>query len=320
MIVTAVIVAVAATVFADDIGLNRRLGVIVAVLLALLVVQLLARGMTAPLREMAVAAAAMARGEHGQQVSVRGRDEVAQLAEAFNAMSAELAETDRQRRELVANVSHELRTPLSALQATLENLIDGVQPADPATLEAMHEQVARLGRMVTQLLDLSRMEADEAPLNKCSFAVASLLRRVREEASLRAPKGFDLEASATPADLELVADEERIHQVMTNLVDNAIRFSPPGGSVRVSATAQNGSVRFEVADEGPGIPADQRSRVFERFYSLDEARSGGGPGLGLAISRWIVEMHGGEISADEAATGGCLIVVDLPSAVAGEHG
>jgi signal transduction histidine kinase len=313
VIVAAVIVAVAVTVFAHDIGLTRRVGVILAVLIALVVVQLLARGMTSRLREMAAAATAMARGEHGQRVSVRGRDEVAELAEAFNAMSAELAETDRQRRELVANVSHELRTPLSALQATLENLIDGVQPPDAGTLEAMHQQVARLGRMVAQLLDLSRMEADEAPLTKRRFGVASLLKRVREEALMRAPQALELEAAATPSDLELVADEERIHQVVTNLVDNAIHFSPPGGTVRLLASAENGVIRLEVADQGPGIPADQRARVFERFYSLDEARSGGGPGLGLAISRWIVEMHGGEISVEEEPADGCRIVVELPT-------
>jgi len=322
VIVAAVIVAVAVTVFANDLGFSRQVGAVLAVLLALLVVQLLARGMTSPLREMAAAAAAMARGEHGQQVSVRGGDEVAQLAEAFNLMSAELAETDRQRRELVANVSHELRTPLSALQATLENLIDGVQPADSATLEAMHQQVARLGRMVEQLLDLSRMEADEVPLNRRPFAVAWLLEQVREEALMQAPEDLGVETAATPADLELVADEERIHQVMTNLVDNAIRFSPRGGTVRVSAASRNGSVRLEVADQGPGIPPDQRARVFERFHSLDEARSGGGPGLGLAISRWIVDMHGGEIGVDAKFTEGCRIVVELPAAsgVTGDHG
>ncbi len=311
VIVAAVVVAVAATVFANDVGLSRRVGIVAAVLLALVVVQLLARGMTSPLREMAAAAGAMARGEHGQRVSVRGRDEVAQLAEAFNAMSAELEQTDRMRRDLVANVSHELRTPLTALQATLENLMDGVQPADPATLSAMHRQVARLGRMTEKLLDLSRMEAQEVPLAMRRFAVADLLRRVREETAIGDPR-IPVETSTTPADLSLVADEERIEQVLSNLVENAIRFSPPGGTVSMSAVGENGNVRIEVADAGPGIPESERERVFERFHQVDVARSSGGAGLGLAICSWIVDMHGGEISAASADTGGCRMVVELP--------
>jgi signal transduction histidine kinase len=312
VIVAAVVVAVAATVFANDVGLTRRAGIAIAIVLALVVVQLLARGMTSPLREMAAAAGAMARGEHGQRVSVRGRDEVAQLAEAFNAMSAELEQTDRLRRELVANVSHELRTPLSALQATLENLIDGVQPADPQTLRAMHSQVARLGRMTAQLLDLSRMEASATPLSKREFEVSRLLGRVRDEAAVRAGNEVRLEANTKPSGLRLTADEERVEQVVANLVENAIRVSPQRGVVRMAASEDNGMVRFDVSDQGPGIPPAERDRVFERFHRLDPARTDGGAGLGLAISAWIVSMHGGEIRATEAEGGGCRMVVELP--------
>jgi signal transduction histidine kinase len=312
VIVAAVIVAVAATVFANDIGLTRRVGVLIAIALALVVVQLLARGMTAPLREMAAAAAAMARGEHGQRVSVRGRDEVAQLAEAFNAMSAELEQTDRLRRELVANVSHELRTPLSALQATLENLVDGVQDPDPATLSAMRQQVWRLGRMTEQLLDLSRMEAEGRSLHLRRFDAAALLARVSEESRLQSANGVRIETQVAPGDLAMVADEERLHQVLGNLVDNAIRFSPPSGTVTVTAAGEPRAVRLSVSDQGPGIPETQRDRVFERFHSVDDSRSGGGAGLGLAITRWIVDLHGGEVRIEQAQPTGCRVVVDLP--------
>jgi signal transduction histidine kinase len=316
VIVAAVVVAVAATVFANDIGLTRRVGVLIAILLALVVVQLLARGMTAPLREMAAAAGAMARGEHGQRVSVRGRDEVAQLAEAFNAMSAELEETDRLRRELVANVSHELRTPLSALQVTLENLVDGVQPPDPATLAAMRQQVWRLGRMVEQLLNLSRMEAEGRSLELRRFEATGLLRRVREEARLQGAEGIRVETDVVPGDLALVGDQDRLHQVLTNLVDNALRFSPPAGTVSVAASAAPRLVRLSVSDQGPGIPEAERSRVFERFYSVDDSRSGRGAGLGLAITRWVVDLHGGAVRIEDADPAGCRVVVDLPQPLA----
>jgi signal transduction histidine kinase len=313
VIVAAIVATLVAMLVATSLGLRQRWGVLVAVPLALLVVQILARGMTSRLREIAGAADAMARGEHGQQVNVRGRDEVARLAEAFNAMSAELAETDRMRRELVANVSHELRTPLTALQATLDNVADGIQPVDPETLGAMRRQVHRLGRMVEQLLDLSRMEAEGVPLDRRAFAVAKLLDRVRDETRLHARDGIEVQVQAADG-LSLVADEERVHQVLRNLVDNAVRFSPPGGTVVVGATEHGEAVRLEVADEGPGIPADSRERVFERFYRVDESRSGGGAGLGLAIARWIVEMHGGAICVEDAQPHGCRVLVDLPRA------
>ena len=320
VIVAAVVVAVAATVFANDIGLTRRVGVLIAILLALVVVQVLARGMTAPLREMAAAASAMARGEHGQRVSVRGRDEVAQLAEAFNAMSAELEQTDRLRRELVANVSHELRTPLSALQATLENLVDGVQEPDAATLSSMRQQVWRLGRMTEQLLDLSRMEAEGRSLDVRRFDAAALLGRVREESRLQSINGIRVETEVDPSDLAVVGDEERLHQVLGNLIDNAIRFSPPSGTVSVSAAGAPRAVSLTVSDQGPGIPEAERDRVFERFHSVDDSRSGGGAGLGLAITRWIVDLHGGAVRIEQAEPTGCRVVVDLPQPPAGGVG
>jgi signal transduction histidine kinase len=314
VIVAGIFVSIAVFVAVDDIlGHRRYLAAGISVAVALGVVQILARGLTAPLREMAAAAEAMARGRHGQQVTVRGHDEVAQLASAFNTMSEELEQVDRMQRELVANVAHELRTPLTSLQATLENAADGLQPLDPETLAAMQGQVSRLGRMVEQLLDLSRMEAGEMVLEPRSFAVADLLGQVSRESSLLGSR-VSIETAADPPDLTLEADPERIHQVLGNLIQNAVRFSPAGGTVEMSATRSNGTVRIEVADEGPGIPASERKRVFERFHSVDASRAGGAAGLGLAISRWIVELHGGSIRAEERAPTGCRIVVDLPVA------
>ena len=166
VIVAAVwITAVATIVAVRWLGLPSIVGAGAGIALALGCVQLLARGTTKPLREMAAAASAMARGEHGRQVAVTSNDEVGELARAFNRMTAELAETDRLRRDLVANVSHELRTPIGALQAVLENVVDGVSEPDPETLRTMLAQTRRLGRLVAQLLDLSRLEAGEQPFD-----------------------------------------------------------------------------------------------------------------------------------------------------------
>ncbi len=288
---------------------------VIAAIVALVLVRFLARGMTTPLREMAEATQAMAKGDYSQRVTETARDEIGRLARSFNRMAAELAETDRVRRDLVANVSHELRTPLTALQATLENLVDGVATADPEMLRTMLAQVERLGRLVTQLLDLSRLEAGTVPLDRQDFAVEPMLTHAVREQKLHAP---DVAIDVVVEDAALAADgdPERVHQVVANLLENAVRHSPEGGAVEVRARRSHGGVTIEVLDEGPGIPDDEASRVFERFYRADTARatSDGGAGLGLAIARWIVDLHGGEIHPEHREPHGCRMVVELPGA------
>lgn len=314
---TVIVAAVAVTVIVVAAGLRAGLPLIVsaiaAVALALGMVQFLARGMTFPLREMAEAAGAMAKGDYARRVTATSQDEVGKLAKAFNAMASDLAEVDRMRRDLVANVSHELRTPISALQAVLENLVDGVEPPDPEVLKRMLKQVERLGRLVSQLLDLSRLESGAVPLQRQSFAVASVLEQAVGETRLAAP-GVDVKVEVKPHGLSADGDPERVHQVVANLLENAVRHSPPGGTVSVSAFGARDQVLIEVTDEGPGIPESDRSRVFERFYRSDRARSSseGGTGLGLAIARWIVDLHGGQIHAENNHPHGCRMVVELP--------
>ena len=317
-----ILAAVGVTVIVHALGVRAELPLalvgIASGILALGIVQVLARGMTSPLREMVGAAKAMSRGDYSRRVTATSRDEVGELARAFNAMSAELAEVDRQRRDLIANVSHELRTPITALRAVLENLVDGVEPPDAATLRTMTLQVERLGRLVDQLLDLSRLEAGVVPLDRQSFAVEPLLERVAEESTMNAKRGLArdirLSISVEPGDLRVDGDAERVHQVVANLLDNAIRHSPDGGEVSLAARRVNGSVLIEVADQGPGIAAADAHRVFERFYRADSARSStkGGTGLGLAIARWIVDLHGGEIHVEQNRPSGCRMVVALP--------
>jgi signal transduction histidine kinase len=317
VIVAAVVITAAATLVAVRLlGLPSIVGAAAGIVLALGCVQLMARGMTAPLREMAAVATAMARGEHGREVAVRTNDEVGELARAFNRMTTELAETDRLRRDLVANVSHELRTPIGALQALLENVVEGVSEPDPETLQTMLAQTRRLGRLVTQLLDLSRLEAGEQPFDIRPFPVRDVLENAAREARLHAPESivFSIDAAAG---LQAAGDPERIHQVVMNLVENAVRFSPRPGHVALRASSTGQSVRLEVSDDGPGIAEDELERVFERFYRGDGSGSGeggGGAGLGLAIARWIVDLHGGTIRAARREPHGSRMVVTLPAA------
>jgi signal transduction histidine kinase len=180
--------AVAVTIMVEYVGLllrvNPWVSTVGAAVLALAMVQFLAHGMTSPLREMAAAARAMAGGDYDRRVTASSRDEVGELARAFNAMAAALAVVDRLRRDLVANVSHELRTPISALQAELENLVDGIEPPDPQTLRTMLRQAERLGGLIAQLLDLSRLESGAVPLQRRVFEVGPLLEDAAAEARL----------------------------------------------------------------------------------------------------------------------------------------
>lgn len=296
------------------VGLPIWLRPVLAAALALLLVQLLAHGMTSPLREMAAAARRMAAGDWSQHVTDTSADEVGELARAFNAMAAELAEVDRVRKDLVANVSHELRTPLSALQARLENLLDGVDEPSPELLRSMLEQTERLGRLVGQLLDLSRLESGSIPLRADEVELAVVLAAVADEARAQHPDR-DVEVVVDPTGATVVADPDRLHQVLANLTANALLHGPRGRPVRLGAEEAGSEVVLTVSDEGPGIPEEEAERVFERFYRADEARSGsaGGAGLGLAIARWIVDLHGGDLRVEADRPVGCAMVVRLPA-------
>ncbi len=310
--------AVAMTVFVFwlliKIGVWPSVSGVIAGAVAMVMVWFLSRGMTSPLREMAAAASAMAKGNYDRRVPSSSRDEVGELARAFNQMAAELAETDRVRRDLVANVSHELRTPITALKAVLENLVDGVSQPDPETFRTMLTQVERLGRLVKQLLDLSRLESGAVPLERTEFRVEPLLTHAVREQQLHDP-AIAVSVSVDSPDLTADGDPERVHQVVANLLENAARHTPRGGTVQVRATRAPGDgVTIEVLDEGPGIAAADEARIFERFYRADSARSSsdGGAGLGLAIAQWIVDLHGGDIHPEPRVPHGCRMVVTLP--------
>ncbi|KUJ64408.1 ATPase [Streptomyces albus subsp. albus] len=307
-----------------------RIITIFSIIASLLITQFVAHGLSAPLDEMTEVTQAMAHGDYSRRVrAAERRDEFGDLATAFNRMAADLEAVDTHRKELVANVSHELRTPIAALRAVLENVVDGVSEADPETMRVALRQTQRLGRLVEQLLDLSRLDNGVVPLHAKRFEVWPYLAGILKEASMARSAASDARSGAHsrkdvhlnldvfPSDLSAHADAERLHQVVANLIDNAIKHSPQHGRVTVRARRGEApqSLELEVLDEGPGIPEAERYRVFERFNRGGPGPSGpggdGGTGLGLAIARWAVDLHGGRIRVAESPRG-CRIKVSLP--------
>jgi two-component system, OmpR family, sensor histidine kinase BaeS len=293
-------------------GVPPWLSIPVAVVLALGVTQLLAVGMTSPLRQMTVAAQRMARGDYAMQVTATSQDEVGRLAVAFNTMARDLATVDRERRALVATVSHELRTPLAALTGRLENLADGVERPDQTVLDQLLAQVRRLGGLVTDLLDLSRVDAGLTRLDLTEVDIATLVEEARADVVLPGHQAsYDVQVAAG---LTVTADPGRLRQLLVNLLDNAVRHGPPGGTVTVVAERHGDRWWLEVRDEGPGLPAADRERAFERFgtgISGGGPSSGGGTGLGLAVARWVAQLHGGTVGFGDAGTD-TRLRLDLP--------
>ena len=282
----------------------------VAVALALGVTQLLAAGMVAPLRQMTEVAQRMARGDYSGRVHTTATDEVGRLAAAFNRMAEDLATVDRERRDLIATVSHELRTPLTGMTALLENLADGVVPADGAHLQEALDQAERLRELVTDLLELSRLEAGVATLRVAPVDLRELVAQCAEQVSATGPV-VRLEL-AVPAGLTVDADPARLRQLLVNVLDNAARHSPPDIPVAVGAGADGDGWWLEVADRGPGVDVADRERVFERF-GTDAA--GGGTGLGLAVARWVAQLHGGTLRfVDPPSGAGAVLRLEVPRA------
>lgn len=325
LVVVSVFITTGLVVVALRTDTQLRVITIFSIIASMLLTQLIAHGLTSPLREMTAAARAMAHGDYSRRVHADRGDELGELASTFNRMAADLEAVDRHRKELVANVSHELRTPISALRAVLENVVDGVSAADPETMGAALTQTERLGRLVDHLLDLSRLDNGVIPLNARTFEVRPFLSAALRAASVnamatgsRGRTDVRLCIDVSPPNLVAFADAERLHQVVSNLIGNAVKHSPPSGRVTVSARRgrEPDGLALEVLDEGPGIPEAERISVFNRFNrgtasTSQGPGSDGGTGLGLAIARWAVDLHGGAIRVAES-TRGCRIQVTLP--------
>ncbi len=293
---------------------------VVAVLVSLLV----SRQVVAPVREIMLASQRISEGHYNERVQVPGDvskdelDELSQLALRFNRMAASLEQTEVMRRQLIADVTHELRTPLTAVKGSMEGLIDGVLPADEGTFQQIISEAERLQRLVNDLQELSRVEAGAYELNIHSIRVSDLLTTIKARLGRQfEEKGVILEITLPNDLLQVLADEDRIGQVLLNLVGNALQYTPPGGKVQVTAAAQRGEVYIAVSDSGMGIPAEHLPHLFTRFYRVDKSRSraGGGSGIGLTIAKYLVEAQGGSIWAQSEGAGrGSTFTFSLPTA------
>lgn len=284
--------------------------------LALLLGIVLARSLTHPLRELTAAISAMAAGNLEQRVSVRSRDELGDLAAAFNQMSADLAHSNDLRRQMTADIAHDLRSPLTVIAGYLEALRDGVLTPTPARFEAMHAESQHLLRLVEDLRTLSLADAGELTLNRQAVSPLALLERLGTAYQHQAAqRGVALKVEAVGDLPDLNVDAERMVQVLGNLISNALRYTPAGGEIVLGATSEDLTPRLTVRDTGAGIAPDAVPRIFDRFYRVDPAReeNTGESGLGLAIAKSIVEAHGGTICAESTLGQGTTFIIAFPT-------
>jgi two-component system sensor histidine kinase BaeS len=285
---------------------------------ALLIGGLLIFNLLRPVRDLTTAARALAKGELSRRVPVRSKDELGDLSDAFNQMAANLERAEALRREMTADIAHELRTPLAVIQAKLEAILDGVNPASPEHLKAVLEQSRLLNPLVGDLRTLALADAGQLPLERTQVDLVALLRRVGKTHENQAQaKNIDLRLELENVqELQAWIDPVRVEQVLANLLTNALRHAKPEGEVILSLRSHlDESVAcIEVADDGEGIPEEALENVFARFYRADKGRSRqvGGTGLGLAIARKLVEAHGGRIQARNRPEGGAIFSFELP--------
>ena len=258
----------------------------------------------------------VAGGDLTVRVRVRGKDEIAELSESFNLMTAELQKLEEAKKQIIADSAHELRTPVTLIQGILEGMMDGVFPTDTATLKSVHEETLRLSRLIDTLRELEVIESGRLELVLEPVDLAELAMRAAGlfQGQLK-EKGLTLTLPPSAEGLPPVkGDYLRLGEVVYNLLANAVRYTPPGGRIRIALEAIEGFAVLKIEDSGPGVPREEREKIFERFYRTDKSRSSarGGSGLGLSIAREIVRAHGGSLSVEEAVLGGASFSVRLP--------
>lgn len=291
---------------------------VVATVAAGLASLLISRRLVEPLQYVFTATSRIAAGRYGERVPVRDGDELGELSQSFNAMARALEEAERRRMEVISDVSHELRTPLSTIRGYMEGLAEGVVEPSQETWTLLYAEFERLGRLVDDLRRLSRAEAGQLDLSMAPMSSAEAVRlAVGGMLPLFDEKGVELKSAVSEDLPSVLADVDRVVQVLSNLLSNALRHTPDGGCVVVKAEASGDEVAFEVTDTGTGIALEHLERVFERFYRVDKSRSRGeargGSGVGLAISRALIEAMGGRIRVESPGLGeGATFVFTLP--------
>ena len=286
-----------------------------ALVLSILLSFVIARWIARPLDRMAQAARAVAAGDTHRDLKTSGPQEVESLAIAFNEMIQQVDSSQKAQRDFVANVSHELRTPLTSIQGFAQAILDGTADdtaSQQHAAQVIYDESDRLKRLVEELLDLARIDAGQIDFKRERVELKAIISNVIERLSLRTREAeIEIQAQLPPLP-PLVGDGDRLAQVFTNLLDNAISHSPTGGRIRILGEVSQGWLTIHVEDTGSGIPPDELSRIFERFYQMDKARSSRGAGLGLAISREIVRNHQGELKATSEIGRGSRFSVRLP--------
>jgi signal transduction histidine kinase len=304
--------------FADDfLPLIIQSGLI-ALLLSLAVAFLFARWIADPLQKVVAAAQAMPSAEI-KPVESQGPHEVQELTRAFNSMIQRTQVSQKSQRDFVANVSHELKTPLTSVQGFAQALLDGTANSEETrhhAAQVIYDESARMHRMVLDLLDLARLDAGTADITMSPVNMPALLNAIREKFAPQSQKaGVDVKVDIAASLPNLTADGDRLAQVFTNLVDNALKFTPSGGVISLRVSAVNGEMLVSISDTGAGIPAESQAHIFDRFYQADPSRRGGakhGAGLGLAIVHEIVQAHGGRIGVRSRLGEGTTFDVFLP--------
>jgi two-component system sensor histidine kinase BaeS len=288
----------------------------IALVAAVIVALALSSRIATPVTRLVAAARRVAAGHYAERVPESGEGEIAELAETFNAMAGSLEATERRRLELVGDVAHELRTPLATLDGYLEGLQDGVVEPAPETWTLLRRETGRLNRLIDDLSQLWRAEARQLPLTTEAIDVSTLVKDVVDEFRAQAmSRSLSIEPRVASG-LTVHADRDRLAQVLGNYLSNAIRYSPDGAVIDVSAQLGGGDVTVAVRDQGPGLTPEQLEHVFERFYRIDPSRTRalGGAGIGLAIVRALVDAMGGRAWAESDGPGtGSTFLVALPA-------
>lgn len=288
-----------------------------AVITAVIISFLLSSRITSPIHTMAAVTRKIAAGDFSRRVDVTSKDELGSLAQSLNLMAESLDQAEQQRRELMANVAHELRTPLASISGYMEGLADGVVPANRETYDLVKGEAYRLERLVNDLQRLSRAESGEEQLDLVDIRLGPLMERIRKSFAPRfSVKQVVLNIDVVNEELAVRADEDKLEQVLINLLDNALGYTDAGGSVIVAEKLRGDLAEIRVTDTGSGIDPGDLPHIFERFYRADKSRSreSGGSGIGLTIAKSYVEAMGGRITAKSVPGSGTTFIVMLPSA------